>query len=390
MTNEFIKLLGKKNLFIQGDEAVVYGALIANCRFFAGYPITPATEVAEGMAIWMPKLGGVYIQMEDEIASIAAVIGASCTGVKSMTATSGPGFSLMQECIGYACMAEIPCVIVNVQRGGPSTGQPTEAAQGDVMQAMWGTHGDHQVIALAPKSVQETLDLTIEAFNLSEDYRVPVILLMDAEIGHMREKVVLPEITDIKVEDRVPATIGTDKYRPYRTGFTRSSKVPEFAPFGSGYKTYVTGLTHDKRGFPVTTSAEVHEELVRRLIEKVSDDIDIIWYYEDSFLEDAEVIVVSYGTTSRPAASAVKMARKNGIKVGHVRLITIWPFNYEKMKDLLKNAHTIIVPEMNLGQMIHPIREIVNRDAKVISAPKIGGAIHTPYEILKIIEGNKN
>ena len=390
MTNEFIKLLGKKNLFIQGDEAAVYGALIANCRFFAGYPITPATEVAEGMAIWMPKLGGVYIQMEDEIASIAAVIGASCTGVKSMTATSGPGFSLMQECIGYACMAEIPCVIVNVQRGGPSTGQPTEAAQGDVMQAMWGTHGDHQVIALAPKSVQETLDLTIEAFNLSEDYRVPVILLMDAEIGHMREKVVLPEISDIKVEDRVPATIGIDKYRPYRTGFTRSSKVPEFAPFGSGYKTYVTGLTHDKRGFPVTTSAEVHEELVRRLIEKVSDDIDIIWYYEDSFLEDAEVIVVSYGTTSRPAASAVKMARKNGIKVGHVRLITIWPFNYEKMKDLLKNAHTIIVPEMNLGQMIHPIREIVNRDAKVISAPKIGGAIHTPYEILKIIEGNKN
>mgnify|MGYP001447808612 FL=1 len=390
MTNEFIKLLGKKNLFIQGDEAAVYGALIANCRFFAGYPITPATEVAEGMAIWMPKLGGVYIQMEDEIASIAAVIGASCTGVKSMTATSGPGFSLMQECIGYACMAEIPCVIVNVQRGGPSTGQPTEAAQGDVMQAMWGTHGDHQIIALAPKSVQETLDLTIEAFNLSEDYRVPVILLMDAEIGHMREKVVLPEITDIKVEDRVPATIGIDKYRPYGTGFTRSSKVPEFAPFGSGYKTYVTGLTHDKRGFPVTTSAEVHEELVRRLIEKVSDDIDIIWYYEDSFLEDAEVIVVSYGTTSRPAASAVKMARKNGIKVGHVRLITIWPFNYEKMKDLLKNAHTIIVPEMNLGQMIHPIREIVNRDAKIISAPKIGGAIHTPYEILKIIEGNKN
>jgi len=390
MTNEFIKLLGKKNLFIQGDEAVVYGALIANCRFFAGYPITPATEVAEGMAIWMPKLGGVYIQMEDEIASIAAVIGASCTGVKSMTATSGPGFSLMQECIGYACMAEIPCVIVNVQRGGPSTGQPTEAAQGDVMQAMWGTHGDHQIIALAPKSVQETLDLTIEAFNLSEDYRVPVILLMDAEIGHMREKVVLPEITDIKVEDRVPATIGIDKYRPYGTGFTRSSKVPEFAPFGSGYKTYVTGLTHDKRGFPVTTSAEVHEELVRRLIEKVSDDIDIIWYYEDSFLEDAEVIVVSYGTTSRPAASAVKMARKNGIKVGHVRLITIWPFNYEKMKDLLKNAHTIIVPEMNLGQMIHPIREIVNRDAKIISAPKIGGAIHTPYEILKIIEGSKN
>ncbi|HOM95363.1 MAG: 2-oxoacid:acceptor oxidoreductase subunit alpha [Candidatus Methanofastidiosa archaeon] len=390
MTNEFIKLLGKKNLFIQGDEAAVYGALIANCRFFAGYPITPATEVAEGMAIWMPKLGGVYIQMEDEIASIAAVIGASCTGVKSMTATSGPGFSLMQECIGYACMAEIPCVIVNVQRGGPSTGQPTEAAQGDVMQAMWGTHGDHQIIALAPKSVQETLDLTIEAFNLSEDYRVPVILLMDAEIGHMREKVVLPEITDIKVEDRVPATIGIDKYRPYGTGFTRSSKVPEFAPFGSGYKTYVTGLTHDKRGFPVTTSAEVHEELVRRLIEKVSDDIDIIWYYEDSFLEDAEVIVVSYGTTSRPAASAVKMARKNGIKVGHVRLITIWPFNYEKMKDLLKNAHTIIVPEMNLGQMIHPIREIVNRDAKIISAPKIGGAIHTPYEILKIIEGSKN
>ena len=390
MTNDVIRLLGKKNLFVQGDEAAVYGALLADCRFFAGYPITPATEVAEGMAMWMPRLGGVYVQMEDEIASIAAVIGASCTGVKSMTATSGPGFSLMQECIGYACMAEIPCVIVNVQRGGPSTGQPTEAAQGDVMQAMWGTHGDHQIIAQAPKSVQETLDLTIEAFNLSEDYRVPVILLLDAEIGHMMEKVVLPEVTTVKVDERVPATIGPDKYRPYRTGFTRPSKVPEFAPFGSGYRTYVTGLTHDKRGFPVTTSAEVHEELVRRLIEKVQDDIDTIWYYEDSFLEDAEIIVVSYGTTSRPAASAVKKARKNGIKVGHIRLITIWPFNYCKMKELLKNAHTVIVPEMNLGQMIHPIRETVGKDTKVVSVPKIGGAIHTPYEILRVIEGDKN
>ncbi|HRZ19494.1 MAG TPA: 2-oxoacid:acceptor oxidoreductase subunit alpha [Methanofastidiosum sp.] len=389
MTNDVIRLLGKNQLFIQGDEAAVYGALIADCRFFAGYPITPATEVAEGMAKWMPRLGGVYVQMEDEIASIASVIGASCTGVKSMTATSGPGFSLMQECIGYACMAEIPCVIVNVQRGGPSTGQPTEAAQGDVMQAMWGTHGDHQIIALAPKSVQETLDLTIEAFNLSEDYRVPVILLLDAEIGHMREKVVLPEIKNVLVEERYPATIEPDRYRPYRTGFTRSSKVPEFAPFGSGYRTYVTGLTHDKRGFPVTTSADVHEELVRRLVEKVQDDIDSIWYYEDSFLEDAEIVVVSYGTTSRPAASAVKMARKNGLKVGHLRLITIWPFHYEKTRDLLKNAHTVIVAEMNLGQMIHPITEAVSSDTKVILAPKIGGAIHTPFEILKFIEGEQ-
>jgi 2-oxoglutarate ferredoxin oxidoreductase subunit alpha len=387
MTNDVIRLLGKRELFIQGDDAAVYGALIADCRFFAGYPITPATEVAEGMAKWMPKLDGVYVQMEDEIASIAAVIGASCTGVKSMTATSGPGFSLMQECIGYACMAEIPCVIVNVQRGGPSTGQPTEAAQGDIMQAMWGTHGDHQVIALAPKSVQETLDLTIEAFNLSEDYRVPVILLLDAEIGHMREKVVLPEINKVLVEERYLATIGPDKYRPYRTGFTRPSKVPEFAPFGSGYRTYVTGLTHDKRGFPVTTSADIHEELVRRLIEKVVDDIEEIWYYEDYLLEDAEIIVISYGTTSRPAASAVKMARKNGIKVGHLRLITIWPFHYDKMRELLKNANTIIVPEMNLGQIIHPIKEAVSKDTKVISAPKIGGAIHTPFEILKFIEG---
>lgn len=389
MTNDVIRLLGKNQLFIQGDEAAVYGALIADCRFFAGYPITPATEVAEGMAKWMPRLGGVYVQMEDEIASIASVIGASCTGVKSMTATSGPGFSLMQECIGYACMAEIPCVIVNVQRGGPSTGQPTEAAQGDVMQAMWGTHGDHQIIALAPKSVQETLDLTLEAFNLSEDYRVPVILLLDAEIGHMREKVVLPEIKNVLVEERYPATIEPDRYRPYRTGFTRSSKVPEFAPFGSGYRTYVTGLTHDKRGFPVTTSADVHEELVRRLVEKVQDDIDSIWYYEDSFLEDAEIVVVSYGTTSRPAASAVKMARKNGLKVGHLRLITIWPFHYEKTRDLLKNAHTVIVAEMNLGQMIHPITEAVSSDTKVILAPKIGGAIHTPFEILKFIEGEQ-
>jgi 2-oxoglutarate ferredoxin oxidoreductase subunit alpha len=212
---------------------------------------------------------------------------------------------------------------------------------------------------------------------------------MDAEIGHMREKVVLPDVTKVRVDERHPATIGPDKYRPYRTGFTRPSKVPEFAPFGSGYRTYVTGLTHDKRGFPVTTSAEVHEELVRRLVEKVQDDIDNIWYYEESFVEDAEIIVVSYGTTSRPAVSAVKMARKNGLKVGHIRLITIWPFHYEKMRELLKNAHTIIVPEMNLGQMIHPIREIANRDSKVILAPKIGGAIHTPYEILEYIKGEK-
>ncbi len=376
MTNEIIRLVGKKDLFIQGDEATVYGALLADCKFFAGYPITPATEVAEGMAIWMPKLGRVCVQMEDEIASIAAVIGASCTGVRAMTATSGPGFSLMQECIGYACMAETPCVIVNVQRGGPSTGQPTEAAQGDIMQTMWGTHGDHQIIALAPKSVQETLDLTIEAFNLSDDYRVPVVVLLDAELGHMREKVVLPEVKNIKVEGKIKSNIESDNFKPYRKHFKKSSKIPNFKHFGLGYKTYITGLTHDYRGFPVTTSAEVHEELVTRLIDKILDDIDNVWYYEDYLIDDAEIMVISYGITSRPAASAVKMAREKGIKVGHIRLITIWPFNYEKIKELLKNVHTVIVPEMNLGQMIHPIREVVGKDVKVILAPRIGGAIY--------------
>lgn len=387
MTNEVIRIVGKKNLFIQGDEAAVYGALLADCKFFAGYPITPATEVAEGMAIWMPKLGRVCVQMEDEIASMAAVIGASCTGVRAMTATSGPGFSLMQECIGYACMAETPCVIVNVQRGGPSTGQPTEAAQGDIMQTMWGTHGDHQIIALAPKSVQETVDLTIEAFNLSDDYRVPVVVLLDAELGHMREKVVLPEVNNIEVEGKICSKIESDKSKCYRKEFKKSPKIPDLKPFGLGHKTYITGLTHDERGFPVTTSPEVHEELVKRLIDKILDDIDDIWYYEDYLIDDAEIIVISYGITSRPAASAVKMARSKGIKVGHIRLITIWPFNYEKIKDFLKNAHTVIVPEMNLGQMIHPIREVVGKDVEVLLVPKIGGAIHSPEEILKHIEG---
>lgn len=372
-----MKVLGDKIQFVSGDDAVCYGALLAGCTFFAGYPITPATEIAEGMARLLPKVGGIYIQMEDEIASIAACVAAAWTGRKCLTATSGPGFSLMQENIGYACMTETPVVIANVMRSGPSTGQPTLPAQGDIMQARFGTHGDHEIIALYPNSVQETLHLTIEAFNLAEKYRVPVILLLDAEIAHMREKLVIPDAYE--VVNRIPATIDTNEYHPYRTGFTHpGSKVPEFAPFGSGYHTYVTGLTHEEHGFPETNDPEAHDRLIRRLSEKILDDEEILSSIETQFCEDAHILLISYGITSRTALAAVKNARQRGKKVGYVRLKTIWPFPKKVLSRMLSNAQDVIVAEMNLGQLIMPVREIVP-EARLIS--KIGGEIFIPEEI---------
>jgi 2-oxoglutarate ferredoxin oxidoreductase subunit alpha len=317
--------------------------------------------------------------MEDEIASISSMIGASWAGAKVMTATSGPGFSLMMENLGYASMTETPCVIVNVQRSGPSTGQPTMAAQGDMMQARWGTHGDHEIIAYSPNSVQETLDLTIHCFNMAEKYRVPVMLMLDADVGHMRERIVIPD--DVETIDRTPVTIGKEEYHPFRAGFThRGSLVPEFAPFGSGYRTYVTGLTHDERGFPVTDNAEVHSRMVRRKVEKIIHAVDDITMYEAKYLDDCDSVVISYGITSRSALTAVEMARKKGIKIGYFRMISAWPFPEEEIKNLGETVKRIYVPEMNLGQMVHPIREY--SCVETIPISKIGGEVHQPKEIL--------
>lgn len=380
---EIKKALGSTVQFEQGDNAAAYGALLAGCTFFAGYPITPATETAEIMSQLMPKVGGVYIQMEDEIASISAVIGASWAGAKSMTATSGPGFSLMMENVGYACMTETPCVIVNVQRSGPSTGQPTMGAQGDMLQARWGTHGDHEIIAFSPNSVQETLDLAIHSFNMAEKYRNPVMLMMDADVGHMREKIVIPEKVDIV--DRVSATITKEEYMPFRTGFThKGSLVPEFAPFGSGYGTYVTGLTHDERGLPSTDNPEVHTRLVTRIVEKIARDREKLTLFEEKYTDDCDTAIVSYGITSRSALTAVEMARKEGIKVGYFRLITAWPFPIKQIRELGEKVKRIYVPEMNLGQMVHPIREYSG--VECIPVPKIGGEVHLPAEILSALK----
>ncbi|UCC74345.1 MAG: 2-oxoacid:acceptor oxidoreductase subunit alpha [Gemmatimonadota bacterium] len=377
------KLLGESPAFIQGDVACAYGAVLAGCRFFAGYPITPATETAESMAALMPRIGGTYIQMEDEIASIAALIGASWAGEKTMTTTSGPGFSLMQENIGYACMTETPCVIVDVQRSGPSTGQPTEPAQGDMMQARWGSHGDYEIIALVPNSVQECLDLVIEAFNLAERFRVPVIVLTDGEVGHMREKTVIPEFEDVEHVERTRPTGPKESYVPFGGG---AAAVPPMGSFGLGYRTYVTGLTHTEKGLPATSSAEEHTKLVSRLCEKIRQASDSLVRLEERYLDDAEFAVVSYGITSRVALSAVRLLRRRKRKVGYLRLIGLWPFPEEQLFRLGKQVKGILVPEMNLGQMYHPIREAVRGKCRVAHLPKIGGEIHTPAEIVEAVE----
>jgi 2-oxoglutarate ferredoxin oxidoreductase subunit alpha len=381
------KVLGKKVQFILGDMACVYGGILAGCSFFGGYPITPASEVAEGMARMLPRVKGTYMQMEDEIGSIAVVIGAAWGGAKSMTATSGPGFSLMMENYGYAVMTETPCVIVNVQRTGPSTGQPTLGAQGDMMQARWGTHGDFEAIAFAPSTVQECIDFTIEAFNLAEKYRTPVCVMTDGEIGHLRERVIVPDEKDLKLIKRVPATINKKKFIPFTNSQTRKSKVPDFPTFGTGYRTYVTGLTHNEKGFPATDKQKDHEKLVKRITSKISDDADKLVMVERLNLDDAKIAFVTYGATARPAESAMEMGRKKGIKIGLLRLKLAWPFPEKVIHKLAKEVDKIIVPEMNLGQIVHPVREYVNGECEVISAPKIGGEMHLPNELFKYLEG---
>ncbi len=367
---------------MQGNEAIAEGALAAGARFFAGYPITPSTEIAEILAKKLPLLGGKFIQMEDEISSMAAVIGASLAGLKSLTATSGPGFSLKQENLGFAIMTEVPCVVVNVQRCGPSTGIPTATAQGDVMQARWGTHGDHPVIALTPASVQESYTLTVQAFNLSERFRTPVILLSEEVIGHCRERVMLPDISEIKIIDRKKPPAGLARYNPYEPG---DDGVPPMANFCDGYRYHVTGLTHDESGGP-TTDAEKAERLIKRLNDKVMEHLDEITMTESWMTEDAEIIVMAYGATSRSAKRAVKMARENGIKAGLFRLITIWPFPAKEVKALCRQAHTIIFPELNLGQLIGEVERIARNETNVVGVNRVTGEMITPGEILDKIK----
>ena len=368
-----------EEFFIQGNEACAKGALKAGCRFFAGYPITPSTEVAETLARELPKVGGAFVQMEDEIASAGAIIGGSWGGSKSMTATSGPGISLMQENIGYAFISETPIVIVNVQRGSPSTGQPTMAAQADMMQARWGSHGDYEPIALSPSSVQEFFDFTIKAFNLAEQYRTPVFVLADEVIGHMREKIVVED--DIEVISReMPED--KDDFLPFKN----SESVNPMPSFGAGFNIHVTGLTHDERGYPDTNSPETHQTLVKRLCNKVLKNKDKICSIQTENCEDADIVIVSYGAPVRSVITATKEARANGKKVGYIKIDTPWPFPDEQIKQLTKNANDVLVVEMNLGQMYYEVDRAVNATANTHLLGVIGGLLPTPEEILSKIE----
>ncbi len=366
---------------MQGNEAISWGALAAGCRFFGGYPITPSTEIAEMMSRELPKVGGKFIQMEDEIASLAAVIGASVGGLKAMTATSGPGFSLMQEHIGYAAVAEVPCVIVNVQRQGPSTGQPTGPSQGDVMQARWGTHGDHPIIVLSPSSVREAFDLTVKAFNFSEKYRTPVILLTEETIGHMREKVDLPDFETLERVERVTTSVPPEWYKPYAE---TPSDVPPMANFGEGYRYHITGLLHDPAGFPTQRLDEI-DPWIARVHRKIERNLSDILLYDDSSLGSARVVIVAYGAVARSAAQAVKLARARRQKVSMVKLQTLWPFPEALIDRVARTAKRIIVPEMNLGQLALEVERVAGRQ-KVVRVNKANGEMVTPQMIMAALE----
>lgn len=367
--------------FIDGDHACCEGALAAGARFAAGYPITPSTEVVERFASRVPTVGGTFIQMEDELAASITLQGAVWGGAKAFTVTSGPGFSLMMEHIGYAAMTETPCVFVDVQRGGPSTGLPTLPAQADMMQARWGSHGDYEIIALCPNSPQECFDLTIKAFNLAEEFRVPVMMMMDEVVGHMTEKVVIPPADEIDVVPRKYTHKPVEEYLPYSTN---GDMVPEIARAGEGYKFHVTGLTHDERGYPNMTP-EVQGKLVRRLQNKIRSAVDRIAMFEEEQLDDAQVVVVSYGITSRVAQRAIDLARTRGLKVGKLRLITAWPFPEGKIKQLASRVKAFVVPELNLGQMVREVERAAAGQAKTFSVPHAGGSVHKPEDILNVI-----
>jgi 2-oxoglutarate ferredoxin oxidoreductase subunit alpha len=368
---------------MSGNEACAQGAITAGLRFYAGYPITPSSEIAEELSWRLPGIGGSFIQMEDEIASMGAIIGASLVGVKSMTATSGPGFSLKQENIGYASMAEVPCVIVNVMRGGPSTGLPTLPSQGDVMQARWGTHGDHPIIALVPNSVSEIFNLTIRAFNLAEKFRTPVILLMDEIIGHVNEKIILPEPGSVEIFEREKPQIPPEKFLPYQH---TASMVPPMVSFGQGYRFHVTGLAHDETGFPTNNPEEI-VKLLKRLNSKLEFHLDEIISNERIFLDDAKIALFAYGSASRSARRAVFLAREKGIPVGMLRPRVIWPFPKNAVLELAQQVSHIIVPELNLGQIADQVEWAGQFKAEVVRINRIDGEPINPYDILeKIIE----
>ncbi|MFH1843247.1 MAG: 2-oxoacid:acceptor oxidoreductase subunit alpha [bacterium] len=365
-----------------GNEACAEAALAAGLKFFAGYPITPSSEIAEELSSRLPRSGGRFIQMEDEISAMGAVIGASLAGAKSMTATSGPGFSLKQENIGYACITEVPCVIVNVMRGGPSTGLPTMPQQSDVMQARWGTHGDHPIITLVPQSVAETIDLTVRAFSLTEKYRIPVILLMDETVGHISEKIRIPAYEELEIYERVKPSVPPAEYLPY---LCTENDIPEMATFGTGYRFHVTGLCHDETGFPTNDPVEIEKQMLRinRKLERYRDDI--IEVVEDGD-DDAEIGIIAYGSTARSAKRAMLMAQENGIKACFLRPRTMWPFPDREIRAMGEKVDTIVVPEMNLGQVAHEVEWAVAGRADVVKVNKINGEPISPPEILAAIE----
>jgi 2-oxoglutarate ferredoxin oxidoreductase subunit alpha len=366
---------------MNGDEACAEGALAAGCNFFAGYPITPATEVAERMARRLPEVGSIYIQMEDEIASMAAVLGASCAGAKSMSSTSGPGFSLMMENIGLGMMLEVPCVLVDIQRGGPSTGLPTLVGQGDVMQVKWGSHGDYEPIAYAPNSCQEMFDLTLKAFNTAEKYRLPVFVMGDEIVGHMVERVKIPEEKDINIENRKRPNAGPSKdFLPFKPD---KDLVPPMPLAGEGYNLHFTGLTHNEKGYPII-SEEAHQKLVFRLAKKITENAPNIIEYEEKMTEDAEVIIFAFGSVSRVALRTIKLARDEGLKVGMFRPITLWPFPGERIRELSGKVKAFVVPEINLGQMVREVER--HSKCPAFKMSHAGGGIHDPKDILNVIK----
>jgi len=367
--------------YLDGDYACGEGAMAAGCRFVAGYPITPSTEVVERISQRFPVMGGTFIQMEDELASMAAVAGAAWTGTKSMTVTSGPGFSLMMENIGLAAMMETPCVVVNVQRGGPSTGLPTMVGQQDVMQARWGSHGDYEVIAICPQSPQEAFDLTIDAFNLSEVYRVPVMFMLDECVGHMTEKVVIPEAESLEVIPRKLTKKPPGEYLPYEVN---GAMVPEFARAGDGYHFPTTGLTHDERGYPVM-SAECQAETVKRLSDKIRDNASEIIRFEEEDTDGADVVVLTYGITARVARAGIDIARQKGVKVGSIRLVVLWPFPEQRIRELAGKVGAIVVPEINYGQMVLEVERCCAGQAPAVLVPHLGGGVHDPQDIANAI-----
>jgi len=368
--------------FYQGDIACAEGAIAAGCRFFAGYPITPATEIAERMAERLPEVGGVYIQMEDEIASMGAILGAAWGGAKAMTATSGPGFSLMLENIGLGVMTETPCVVVNVQRGGPSTGLPTLTGQADMMQAKWGSHGHYEIIALCPASPQEFFDLTITAFDLSERFRTPVLIMADEVVGHMTEKVVIPPASAIKpVARRRPKGRKPAFFLPYEAG---DDDIPPMVDAGEGYNIHITGLTHDERGYPAMT-AEAQRELITRLVNKIRLHRDELTMVQEENIEDADIVVVAYGSSARMATLPVLQARAEGLRVGMLKLIAVWPFPEEYIRALAGRVKAFVVPEVNLGQIALEVERCAGGKAATILAPHPGGESHHPEEILEAI-----